>query len=248
MAALTEAIDEVANAAASMAAPTLYVPDEWWKPKEGCDPDSAVAKLQAKMRGLRSRKLYAPLIEAGKPWAPFVSTKMEVVRHMLRVGGACTSDRLLDLGSGEGRICLTAALEFGVGSATGIELDPKLVGKSEEAVAARGLSERVGFRCGDWFAEGAIPAETTMVTMFFCSHAAMGPALAARLRPGTRIVSYVYEVPGWTPTETVPSQPHMTENGTSPIYLYVLPDCAAAAAGGEGGEGGESEGLRGPRP
>ena len=64
---------------------------------------------------------------------------------------------------------------------------------------------------------------------FFVAHDAIGAALARKLRPGTRVVSYVYAVPGWTPVETRQTLPHMTEKGTSPLYLYTLPESVPAA-------------------
>jgi hypothetical protein len=111
--------------------PAKYLPYEWWKPKAsdanalktGGSMVGAFAKLQAKRRAKRSRELYQKRLEEGKPWAPFVATKMAVVRHMLELTRVGPNDTVVDLGSGEGRICITAALEFGA-SAVGVEIDP----------------------------------------------------------------------------------------------------------------------------
>jgi hypothetical protein len=111
--------------------PAKYLPYEWWKPKTGDGKElknggktvGAFAKLQAARRAKRSRELYQKRLEEGKPWAPFVTTKMAVVRDMLKHTGVGPNDTVVDLGSGEGRICITAALEFGA-KALGVEIDP----------------------------------------------------------------------------------------------------------------------------
>ena len=106
-----------------MSAPDKYLPYEWWKPKPETKTVGAFAKLQARLRAKRSRELHGKRVEEGKIWAPFVTTKMAVVRKMLEVTHAGAEDVVVDLGSGEGRICITAALEYGA-SAIGIEIDP----------------------------------------------------------------------------------------------------------------------------
>ena len=114
-----------------------YLPYEWWKPKQSDQEglrnrdkqDShgktvgAFAKLQARLRAKRSRELHGKRLEEGKAWAPFVTTKMAVVRKMLQITQAGVDDIVVDLGSGEGRICIVAALECGA-RAIGIEIDP----------------------------------------------------------------------------------------------------------------------------
>ena len=116
-----------------------YLAYEWWKPtnkdkvglaanrQRGCDAHSKTvsgfARLQARIRATRSRELHSTRVEEGKPWAPFVTTKMAVVRKMMEVTNAGPGDVVVDLGSGEGRICIVAALEHGA-RALGVEIDP----------------------------------------------------------------------------------------------------------------------------
>ena len=259
---------------ATEAAPPRYEPDEWWVPtatdaaaarSDGAGDGrseygravSALARLQARRRAARSRELYGAHVAEGRAWAPFVATKMEVVREMLAFAVAGRADVVVDLGAGDGRIALCAAIERDVARARGIELDEKLVTRARAAAAKHGLDggagapppsplppapdggaretatapppppARVSFEVGDWLADEVDLSDATVVTMFFVAHDAIGAALARKLQPGTRVVSYVYAVPGWTPVETRETLPHLTERGTSPLFLYKLPESAA---------------------
>lgn len=152
--------------------------------------------------------------------APFVATPLPVVAQMLKLAQVGRNDVVYDLGSGDGRIVIIAAQKFGA-RAVGIELDEKLFNESAAHVAALGLEQRVTIIHANMFETDLRPA--TVVTLFLWEevNARLRPLLERELRPGARVVSHKYEIPGWKSTKAVNVT---TENGVSrPLYLYVRP-------------------------
>ncbi|MCX7886260.1 MAG: class I SAM-dependent methyltransferase [Verrucomicrobiae bacterium] len=149
---------------------------------------------------------------------PFAPTPQEVVSQMLRFAGVSTNDVVYDLGSGDGRIPIAAAKEFGA-HAVGIEILPDLVKKSREAAAAAGVADRVRFIQQDMFTADISPA--TVVTLYLYPRTALRlrPILLRQLRPGTRIVAYDYGIEQWPRDKEQPVEP--PNEGT--IYLWVVP-------------------------
>jgi SAM-dependent methyltransferase len=127
-------------------------------------------------------------------------TPMPVVRALLELAGAGPQDLVYDLGSGNGRIPITAAIEFGA-RGVGIEIDPALVTQAQAKAREAGVEDRVEFRLGDMYAADVRSA--TIVTLFLHP----GPNLKLRetlrsdLQAGSRVVSYVWDMGGWTPAE-----------------------------------------------
>lgn len=132
--------------------------------------------------------------------APFLSTPHEVVDRMLRLAGVGPTDLVYDLGSGDGRIVIAAARQFGA-RGVGIEIDHDLVRKSEEAARAAGVADRVSFRVED--ALTADVSEATVVTLYLlaASNVKLRPILTRQLRPGTRIVAHEFPMGAWDPTK-----------------------------------------------
>jgi len=126
----------------------------------------------------------------------FSPTPFAIARQMLELADVKADDVVYDLGSGDGRIPIMAAQEFGC-RAVGVELDEKLLRHSEEKVKEYGLQERVSFQREDFFKADFRPA--TVVTLYLLTqvNGHLGPRLASQLRSGARVVSLDYEVPGW---------------------------------------------------
>lgn len=144
---------------------------------------------------------------------------------MLQLARVSPDDRVYDLGSGDGRIVLAAARDFGA-RATGIELDQALVRKSIEAAQAIGLAARANFRQGDVLQEDI--SQATVVTMYLLPWLLekLQPRLLAHLKPGTRVVSHSFVMPGWLPdeSETVAlSRSHPGQGNSSRIFLWIVP-------------------------
>jgi SAM-dependent methyltransferase len=128
----------------------------------------------------------------------FEPTPMPAVRAMLAMADVGPEDLVYDLGSGDGRIPITAAKEFGA-RGVGIEIDPELVERARASARDAGVADRVEFQLGDMYAADVTPA--TVVTLFLHP----GPNLKLRaklrsdLRPGARVVSYVWGMGDWKP-------------------------------------------------
>jgi protein-L-isoaspartate O-methyltransferase len=162
---------------------------------------------------------YQYLIDLRPPDVPFVTTPDDVVNAMLDLAEVTDRDTVYDLGSGDGRIVLAAA---GRGArAVGIEIDPDLAEKSRARVRGQGLTERATVRRGDLFKQDLTPA--TVVTMYLkpLVNAQLRPQLD-QLRPGTRIVSHMFSMPGAKPAKKVEVQSAETRMGHV-LYLWVTP-------------------------
>jgi SAM-dependent methyltransferase len=174
--------------------------------------------------------LLAAAPAAAQSWAwddgtvPFVVTPEEVVERMLRIAGVGPGDRLIDLGSGDGRIVIRAAQKYGA-RATGIEIDPSLIARSNASAQAAGVSDRVNFLAQDLF--DADLSGASVITMYLLPefNLKLRPRLLA-LAPGTRVVSHDWDMGDWSPDETqelrVPEK-SVGRDGSSKISLWLVP-------------------------
>jgi tRNA A58 N-methylase Trm61 len=123
---------------------------------------------------------------------------MAAVRAMLEMANVGPQDLVYDLGSGDGRIPITAAKEFGA-RGVGIEIDPVLVERARTNAREAGVEDRVEFRLGDMYAADLRPA--TVVTLFLHPepNIKLRPALQSQLAPGARVVSYIWDMGDWRP-------------------------------------------------
>ena len=132
----------------------------------------------------------------------FVPTPEEVVEAMLRLADVGKDDVVYDLGSGDGRIPITAARRFGA-RGVGIDLDPKLVAQATRSAQDAGVGDRVRFIEGDIFEADISGA--TVVTLYLLSsiNERLRPKLLKELRPGTRIVSHQFRMGDWQPEREI---------------------------------------------
>jgi len=130
--------------------------------------------------------------------APYVVTPQDVVDEMFRLAGVGKDDVLYDLGSGDGRIVISAARIYGT-RGIGFELDPALVRRSTDDARRAGVSHLVEFRQQDVMNVDCSPA--TVVTMYLSREAnlLLRPRLRAQLRPGARVVSHAFDMGDWQP-------------------------------------------------
>jgi len=150
---------------------------------------------------------------------PYVQTPHEVVAQMLRLAGVGRNDVVYDLGSGDGRLVIAAARDFGA-RGVGVEIDPRLVARSVESARRAGVGDRVTFREQDLFQTDL--ADATVVTLY------LSPALNLRLRPkllrelrsGARIVSHDFDMGDWPPARALRVD---VRERTSQVYLWVVP-------------------------
>jgi len=157
----------------------------------------------------------APQAATQQPDVIFVPTPQEVVDKMLELAKVGKGDVLYDLGSGDGRIPVTAALRYGI-RATGIDIDPQRIAEANENAKKNGVSHLVRFRQEDLFKTKF--SDATVVTLYLLPdlNVKLRPRLLAELKPGTRIVSHQFDMGTWKPERK------LELNGRT-IYLWTVP-------------------------
>jgi SAM-dependent methyltransferase len=150
---------------------------------------------------------------------PYVQTPAEVVTEMLRLAGVNGNDLVYDLGSGDGRLVIAAARDFGA-RGVGIEIDPRLVAQSAESARRAGVADRVSFRAGDLFDTDL--SDATVVTLYLSPelNLRLRPKLLHELRPGSRIVSHDFPMDDWPPQHTIRVA---SRDRMSTVYLWIVP-------------------------
>jgi ribosomal protein L11 methylase PrmA len=150
-----------------------------------------------------------------QPDVIFVPTPHEVVEDMLRLANVRKGDVLYDLGSGDGRIAITAARKYGI-KATGIDIDPERIREANENAKKAGVTDLVRFRQENLFT--ADFKDATVITLYLLPdlNVKLRPKLWNELKPGTRIVSHQFEMGAWKPEKRLES------NGRT-IYFWTVP-------------------------
>lgn len=133
---------------------------------------------------------------------PYQPSPQAVVDNMLRLAGVGKDDVVYDLGCGDGRIVIAAAKDYGA-RGVGIDLDPLRIKEARANAKAAGVEERVRFIVGDLYASKF--SDATVVTLFLWPQVnlKLRPLLWQQLKPGTRVVSYIWDMgPEWPPEKT----------------------------------------------
>jgi precorrin-6B methylase 2 len=146
----------------------------------------------------------------------YMPTPVEVVRAMLEMAHVGKDDIVYDLGSGDGRIVISAVRDFGAARGVGIEIDPLHVEEARANARRAEVADRVQFLVQDLFATNL--SEATVVALYLLPsvNLQLRPKLLAELKPGTRIVSHAFDMGDWQPTET------RTVSGRM-VYLWTIP-------------------------
>lgn len=133
---------------------------------------------------------------------PYVSSRRPVVERMLEAANVTEDDVVYDLGSGDGRIVITAARKYGA-RGVGIEIDPERVRESRQNAEEAGVADQVEFREQDMFE--ADFSDATVVTLYLLPEAnrKIRPALFEQLDPGDRVVSHDFDMGAWKPDTTI---------------------------------------------
>lgn len=153
---------------------------------------------------------------------PFVATPPAVVERMLGMAQAGPNDVVYDLGSGDGRIVVSAVRDFGVRKAVGVDIDPDRVTDGMQAARVARVSDRTEFVEADIFEFDF--SEATVVTMYLLPEVnlKLRPRILSELEPGTRVVSHRFDMDGWVPDEEA------TVGGRR-VYLWIVPARAGGA-------------------
>lgn len=150
-----------------------------------------------------------------EPDVVFVPTPQPVVDAMLKLAEVRRGDLVYDLGSGDGRIPITAAKVYGV-RAVGIDIDPERVAEANANAKAAGVADRVAFRRADLFRTDLREADVVTLYLLQSLNEKLRPKLLKELKPGARIVSHAFSMGDWKPEVT-------QEVDGSTIYLWRVP-------------------------
>jgi SAM-dependent methyltransferase len=150
--------------------------------------------------------------------APYVTSPQGVVDRMLELADIRPGETLYDLGSGDGRVLITAVQRFHA-KAVGVELSEKLVDRTNERIRRLGLQSFARVIHGDLMDIDLSPADVVTLYLMTDSNEKLRPNLERFLKPGARVVSHDYPVPGWQAKQiekALDTEKHV-------IYLYLLP-------------------------
>jgi len=155
---------------------------------------------------------------------PYVPTPQVVVERMLEIAKVGPRDYLIDLGSGDGRIVVTAAKQRGA-RGFGVDLSPVRIKESNENAAKAGVSDRVTFQQRDLFETDL--SDATVITMYLLPRVNLDlrPKLL-ELKPGTRLVSHDFSMEDWKPDasfEMDVKEKYGGAGGSSSIYFWIVP-------------------------
>ena len=146
---------------------------------------------------------------------PYVPTPQPVVEAMLKLANVRDTDFVVDLGSGDGRIVITAAKEYHA-RALGVELDHALVSEARATAVRLQLGDKATFVEGDLFRQDLRKATVVTVYLTPSVNLRLRPKLRAELAPGTRVVSHRFDMGNWQPEKT-----EVVDGET--IYRWTIP-------------------------
>jgi hypothetical protein len=172
---------------------------------------------------------------------PYVPTPLVVVEHMLRVANVGAGDYVIDLGSGDGVIVLTAARLYKAGG-MGVDIDADLVRLSNDKAVKMGVADRVRFAQQDVLKTDL--SKATVVTLYLLPGMMLNlrTKIFTELKPGTRVVSHDYHFGDWRPDDgisfDVPEKEAVTGVPAATVNLWHVPAKIAGTwdvrvAGGE---------------
>lgn len=163
-------------------------------------------------------------VRAAEPRVPYVPTPQEVVERMLAIARVGPHDYLIDLGSGDGRIVVTAAKKHGA-RGFGVDLNPDRIQESNENARRAGVADKVAFYQRDLFETSL--SEATVITMYLLPRVniELRPKLL-ELKPGTRLVSHDFDMGDWKPDSHIKMEAqdkYGGAGGQSDIYFWIVP-------------------------
>lgn len=151
---------------------------------------------------------------------PYVPTPENVVAEMLKVAAVKGGDVLYDLGSGDGRIVITAAKTYGA-RGIGYDLNPERIQEATANAKSAGVADRVSFRQQDLFKADLRNASVVTLYLLPSVNLKLRPKLFAELKPGTRVVSHDFDMGDWKPDKTIDLDGHK-------IHYWVIPAGASS--------------------
>lgn len=150
--------------------------------------------------------------------APYVSSPARVVDRMLELANIKPGETVYDLGCGDGRILIEAAQRYKA-KAIGIEISPKVAAEARAQIKKAGVARNATVIEGDLLEADLTGADVVTIYLATSLNEELRPRLEKFLKPGARVVSHDYAVPGWKPTMVVQADGKQKHS----IYLYEMP-------------------------
>jgi predicted RNA methylase len=150
--------------------------------------------------------------------APYVSSPTRVVDRMLELANIKPGETLYDLGCGDGRILIAAAEKYKA-KAVGVEISAKLVAEATSNIHKEGLDDQARVIQGDVLSTDLSSADVVTMYLATALNEKLRPRLEKYLKPGTRVISHDYAVPGWKPTHVERTD----DRHAHLIYVYEMP-------------------------
>lgn len=166
---------------------------------------------------LASLPVLAQQFSPAENLGPNIPTPPGIVERMLDMAHVKAGETVYDLGSGDGRVLVTAVQKFGA-RGVGIEINPDLCEKARASIKSLGLEDKISIIHGSALRTDLRPAD--VVTMYFLtlSNEKLRPNLE-KMRPGTRVVSFQFPIHGWKPMEMqIVNVSHVDRT----IYVYEI--------------------------
>jgi SAM-dependent methyltransferase len=170
------------------------------------------ASAQLPLYGQQRVKHYANSL------APYVVSPQQIVDRMLELADLKSGETLYDLGSGDGRVLITAVQRYHA-KAVGIEISEALVRSTGDKIQKLGLANDARVIQGDLLQVDLTPADVVTIYLATDSNEILRPNLEKYLKPGARVVSHDYVVPGWKPKFVDKDLPDARGHV---IYLYQI--------------------------
>lgn len=146
---------------------------------------------------------------------PYVPTPQTVVDEMLKLASVTKNDVVYDLGSGDGRIVITAAKKYGA-RGIGVDINPERVKEANANAIAAGVTDKVKFVEQDLFETDLKEASVVTLYLLPAVNLKLRPKLWKELKPGTRVVSHSFDMGDWKPEKSV-------EVDGATLYFWVVP-------------------------
>jgi SAM-dependent methyltransferase len=152
-----------------------------------------------------------------KKLAPYVASPTRVVDRMLELANIKPGETVYDLGCGDGRI-LIAAVEKYKAKAVGVEISPKVVAQARTQIQKEGITGQARVIEGDLLETDLSGADVVTIYLTTSFNEQLRPRLEKYLKPGARVVSHDYAMPGWKPVKV-----DVADGQKHKIYLYEMP-------------------------
>ena len=158
---------------------------------------------------------------------PYVPTPWAIVDEILKLGGVGPGDYVVDLGSGDGRLVLTAVTRFNARGGFGVDIEAPLVADANARAQQAGVADRVKFMVQNLFETKIEQASVVTLYLLPTSVPKLEVKLLAELAPGSRVVSHDYPFPDWPHDRyvkmDVPEKVDISGTPRTTLYLYTVP-------------------------